>query len=325
VARSGAHRHWLIWAATVPVAAWAVLRGFGLERGFPLAALIAYTPYVAVAALLVAGAALGLRNWAAAAVAALALTWLAAGIAPRAIGSDEQPRPGDVQLDVLAANIHHGTADPAAVVGLVDRHEVDVLAVEELTPSFARELRGAGISTRLPHAVLSMHRGASGGGLYSRFPLRRLAGPPTVDFRMPRALVPLPEGRSVRFVAVHPYPPNPGSTDSWSAGLHTLPSPEPEASPWILPGDFNATLDHAELRRILDLGYRDAGDVTGNGLEPTWPEMGRSLPPITIDHILAQRGIRILSYSVDDIPGSDHRAVYARLAIPAALAGDAAG
>ena len=325
MARSGAYRHWLIWVATVPLAAWAILRGFGLERGFPLDALIAYTPYVAVSALLVAGVALGLRNWAAATVAALALAWLAAGIAPRAIGSDEQARPGDLQLDVLSTNIHHGTADPAAVVGLVDRHGVDVLAIEELTPSFARELRAAGISSRLPHAVLSIHRGASGGGLYSRFPLRRRPGPPTVDFRMPRALVTLPGGRSVRFVAVHPYPPNPHSTDSWSAGLHTLPEPEPGSPPWILPGDFNATLDHAELRRILDLGYRDAGDVTGQGLTPTWPEMGRTLPPITIDHILAQRGIRILSYSVDDIPGSDHRAVYARLAIPADLAADPTG
>ena len=31
--RSGAHRHWLIWVATVPLAAWAIMRGFGLERG----------------------------------------------------------------------------------------------------------------------------------------------------------------------------------------------------------------------------------------------------------------------------------------------------
>ena len=97
------------------------MRGFGLERGFPLDALIAYTPYVAVAALLAAGVALALRNWAAAVVCALALAWLAAGVAPRAIGSDESPRPGDLQLDVMAANIHHGTADPDALVDLIDR------------------------------------------------------------------------------------------------------------------------------------------------------------------------------------------------------------
>jgi endonuclease/exonuclease/phosphatase (EEP) superfamily protein YafD len=304
--------------AIVPIVAWAVMRGLGLERGFPLDALIAYTPYVAVAALLAAGVALALRNWAAAVVGALALAWLAAGIAPRAIGSDESPRPGDLQLDVMAANVHHGTAHPDALVDLIDHRGVDLLSVEELTPSFSRQLRAAGIGAYLPHAVLSMHRGASGGGIYSSFPLRRLAGPPTVEFRMPRAEVALPGDRAIRVVAVHPFPPNPGTTGTWSAGLHTLPTPDPERPLWVLPGDFNATLDHAELRRILDLGYRDAGDVTGNGLTPTWPEFGHQLPPITIDHILAQRGIRVLSYAVEDIPGSDHRAVYARLAIPRA-------
>ena len=222
--------------AIVPIVAWAVMRGFGLERGFPLDALIAYTPYVAVAALLAAGVALALRNWAAAVVGALALVWLAAGIAPRAIGSDEQPRPGDLQLDVMAANIHHGTADPDALVDLVDRRGVDLLSVEELTPSFAEELRRAGIGARLPHAVLSMHRGASGGGLYSSFPLRRLAGP--AHGRIPDAA-----GARWRFPAAArsgsspsiPYPPNPGSTASWSAGLHTLPSPEPGTPPGSCP------------------------------------------------------------------------------------------
>ncbi len=301
------------------------MRGFGLERGFPLDALIAYTPYVAVAALLAAGVALALRNWAAAVVGALALVWLAAGIAPRAIGSDEQARPGDIRLDVLAANIHRGSADPDALVELVDSHRVDLLTIEELTPEFAVALRRAGLRERLPNAIQTTRRGSAGGGIYSRFPLLPEPTPPAVDFRMPRARVVLPGHHAVRVVAVHPYPPNPGSTGSWSAGLHTLPSPVMGGPPWVLPGDFNATLDHAELRRVLDLGYRDAGDVTGNGLIPTWPEFGHHLPPITIDHILAQQGIRIVSYSVEDIPGSDHRAVYARLAIPPRLASDAAG
>jgi endonuclease/exonuclease/phosphatase (EEP) superfamily protein YafD len=325
VQRAGAGRRWLIWAAVVPIVAWAIVRGFGLESGFPLDALIAYTPYVAVFAVLIAGVALALRNWAAALIGTLALVWLAAGIAPRAIGHGEDPRPGDVQVDVLAANVHHGTANPADLIDLVERRGVDVMSVEELTPSFARALRRAGIGAVLPHSVLSMRSGASGGGIYSRFPMARLPSPPTVGFRMPRARVTLPGSRSLRVVAVHPHPPEANSTGSWSAGLHSLPSPDPADAPWVLPGDFNATLDHAELRRILDLGYRDAGDVTGGGLIPTWPEMGHHLPPVTIDHILAELRIRILSYAVDDIPGSDHRAVYARLAVPPSLPGDSSG
>ena len=147
--------------------------------------------------------------------------------------------------------------------------------------------------------------------------MRRLAGPPTVEFRMPRAEVALPGDRALRVVAVHPFR-RTGQHRQLERRLHTLPSPDQAGPAWVLPGDFNATLDHAELRQVLDLGYRDAGDVTGNGLTPTWPEFGHRLPPITIDHILAQREIRVTSYAVEDIPGSDHRAVYARLAIPRA-------
>ncbi len=38
-----------------------------------------------------------------------------------------------------------------------------------------------------------------------------------------------------------------------------------------LVGDFNATLDQAALRDVVARGYRDAADVAGKGLEPTFP------------------------------------------------------
>jgi endonuclease/exonuclease/phosphatase family metal-dependent hydrolase len=85
-----------------------------------------------------------------------------------------------------------------------------------------------------------------------------------------------------------------------------------------LAGDFNSTLDDAKLREVLDRGYRDAGDVTGNGLEPTFPTMGHRLLPavITIDHVLADRRIGIANYGVADLPDSDHRAIHSELVLP---------
>jgi hypothetical protein len=164
VQRAGAGRRWLIWVAVVPIVAWAIVRGFGLESGFPLDALIAYTPYVAVAALLIAGVALALRNWAAALIGMLALVWLAAGIAPRAIGHGEDAQPGDLEVEVLAANVHHGTANPADLIDLVERRGVDVMSVEELTPRFAHDLRRGGLGVVLPHSVLSMRSGRAAAG-----------------------------------------------------------------------------------------------------------------------------------------------------------------
>ena len=108
---------------------------------------MAFTPYAAVAALLVAGVALALRNWAAAGVAALATLCLAAAVLPRAIGDGTVDAEGRETFTVLSTNIHHGTADPAAVVALVERYDPDLLSVQELTPSFARELSDAGLAS----------------------------------------------------------------------------------------------------------------------------------------------------------------------------------
>jgi endonuclease/exonuclease/phosphatase (EEP) superfamily protein YafD len=312
---AGAKRCWLIWVAVAPVALWTLVRVFGLDGGFPLVALMAFTPYAAIAALLVAGIATALRNWAAAVVAGLATLCLAAAVLPRTIGDGTAEAAGHETLSVLSANIYRGKADPEALVELVDRYDVDLLAIQELTPKFARWLRQAGLERRLPNAIREMRRGASGAGLYSRLPLRKAAGNQPFFFRMPRAVLRLPDGRQIRVVDVHPYPPGRGNVDIWSEALESLPAAG-HGAPWVLAGDFNATLDVSLFRETVDRGYRDAADVTGEGLEPTWPN-NRTLPPfITIDHVLADRRLGIVDYEVEDVPGSDHRAIWTELALP---------
>ena len=61
----------------------------------------------------------------------------------------------------------------------------------------------------------------------------------------------------------------------------------------VLLGDFNATLDHAPLRRLLGTGYRDAADVRGAGFTPTWPYDGKPVPGVTLDHVLADRRVGV--------------------------------
>lgn len=294
--------------------AWTLVRVLGLDSGFPLVPLMAFTPYAAIAALLIAGVAVALRNWAAALVTALATLCLAAAVLPRAIG-DGTVEAGDREtLVVLSTNIHHGTADPAAVLALVDRYDADLLCVQELTPSFARELRAAGLGSRLPEAILETRRSASGAGLYSRLPMRELSGS-QFFFRQPRAALELPDGHLIRVVGVHPFPPGRGNDDLWQEALKSLPSAG-EGAPWILVGDFNATFDVSLMRETIDRGYRDAGEVAGEGLVPTFPRDRHLIPPITIDHVLADRRLDVVDYEVEDLPGSDHRALFTELALP---------
>ncbi|HEU5062493.1 MAG TPA: endonuclease/exonuclease/phosphatase family protein [Solirubrobacterales bacterium] len=294
-----------------------LVRLFGLERGFPLVPLMAFTPYAAVAALLVAGVAVALRNWAAAAVAGLATLCLALAVLPRAVGDGTVDAAGRQTFTVLSANIHHGTGDAEALAELVEHHRPDLLAIQELTPSFARELRRAGLDRLLPNQILETRPDVSGSGLYSRLPMRKLPAPQVFAFRQPRAVLRLPDGRRIRVVDVHPYPPQRHHVEQWTAALESLPSAG-RGIPWVLVGDFNATLDHSQLREILDRGYRDAADVAGEGLEPTWPaeEWASRLPGVTIDHVLADRRLGVVDYEVEELPGSDHRPLRAELALP---------
>ena len=311
----GARRYWWIWFLVAPLVAWAVVRVLGLDSGFPLVPLMAFTPYVAVVAFLVAGVALALRNWAAAGVTCLATLFLAAAVLPRAIGADTVDPAGRETLSVLSSNIYVGRADPKALVDLVDRYDVDLLSVQELTPKFARELRREGLRRRLPFAIEETRPRSAGGGLYSRLPLRKLPGS-EFFFRMPRAVLTMPDGRRLRVVGVHPYPPGRGNDDLWREGLESLPAAG-SGLPWVLVGDFNATLDVSLLRETIDRGYRDAGDVAGEGLVPTWPNRDHDLPPvITIDHVLADERLGVVDYGVEDLPGSDHRSIHAEMALP---------
>jgi len=313
---TGARRYWWIWFFVAPLVVWALVRILGLDRGVPLVPLMAFTPYVAIAAFLVAGVALALRNWAAAAVAGLVALVLAAAVLPRAIGDGTIDPGGRETLAVVSANVYRGKADPAALVTLVERNEADLLAVQELTPRFARGLREAGIFRRLPHAVVEVRQGAAGGGIYSRLPLRPIASGSPTFFRQPRVALTFPDGRRTRVADVHPLTPGRTGIDVWEDSLGDLPSTG-EGAPWVLVGDFNATLDHSRLRKVLDRGYRDAGAVAGQGLVPTWPNRDHDLPlVITIDHVLADSRLGVVEYGVEDLPGSDHRSVHAELALP---------
>jgi endonuclease/exonuclease/phosphatase (EEP) superfamily protein YafD len=303
----------------VPILAWAFVRGFGLDDGSLLAPLMAFTPYAAIAALLITGLAVALGNWAASAVTAIATLCLATAVLPRAIGDGTASAAGRETFDVLSANIYRGNADPEALVEMVERLRPDLLAIQGMTPPFAARLRAAGIDRLLPERRLAVdieRPKMPGRGIYSRLPLRGLGEFGPLDLRTLGARVRLPSGRELRVVDVHPHTPKVGHIDSWRRSLEGMPSAGTGA-PWVLVGDFNATLDQSELRDVVDRGYQDAGEVAGKGLEPTWPQGRDDLPLlVTIDHVLADRRLGVVEYSVLPQPGSDHRAVHAVLALP---------
>ncbi len=84
--------------------------------------------------------------------------------------------------------------------------------------------------------------------------------------------------------------------------------------PLVLAGDFNASQAHPAFRLMAD-GLVDAHRAAGLGWVRTWPQ-GRRVPPfVQLDHVL-ERGFDVLHAGVVGVVGTDHAAVWARLALP---------
>jgi endonuclease/exonuclease/phosphatase family metal-dependent hydrolase len=291
----------------VPWVVWALLRTLGVELPYPLVALVAFTPYAALSSPLPVVVALVLRRWRVAVLAGVAAGLLGVAVVPRAVAGP-QPEAGGPRLVVMTSNVWLGSVDVEALLQVAREHDVDVLSVQEVRPRTVVRLGRAGAFEQFPGGqILEPDLGASGTGLLSRLPMDA-AGVVTVRGAPP-----------VRIKAVHPRPPvSRVAEPEWRAALASLPGSDSRGDVQILAGDFNATLDHPELRKLLDRGYLDAADATGAGWRPTWPappSTGRSLP-LTIDHVLVDRRVRVERVTVSEIPHTDHRAVIAVLRLP---------
>ena len=308
------------WGVAGALAGWAVARLAGADRlRFAEAwavPLLSFTPQVTAGAW---ASALLLRGAGPAAATAVAGAALTAAVGPRAVPCRQPPAAGPV-LRVLTANLLFGRAGADEVAELVGRQHADVLFVQELTDEAAARLQRAGLGDLLPHQVTQPKSHRTRGSIYARYPLR--GGPPAAPPSAARctARLDLPSGQSVELACIHAAPPkpawSPGATARWRSQLSALPGPGDSSR--ILAGDFNATLDHAQFRQLLRRGYLDAASEVGHGLSPTWgPRPGRRLALLAIDHVLTDRRCAVLTTSAHWLTGSDHRALYAELRLPA--------
>jgi endonuclease/exonuclease/phosphatase (EEP) superfamily protein YafD len=315
---------WVGTALTVPWATWAAVRTLGLDVEFPAAALLAFTPYVAATSLLPVVVAALMRRWKTALVALAAAALLVTAVAPRAIGGQPAPAEGAGRVvTLMSANLRLGHGDAEAVMRLADDHDVDILCLQEVTTASMAALDAAGARERLPDRVVEPRDDGMGNALLAPAGamVERRSDPSAAP--QPEAVLRVPGATNLRVRSVHPYPPlDRGHDRTWRDTLRGLPSAGGDGRDGlrILAGDFNATLDHRELRRLIARGYVDAADAVGAGLRPTWRMSGLGLG-LTIDHVLADRRIAVQRYEIAEIPDSDHRALLVWLLIPRGTAG----
>jgi endonuclease/exonuclease/phosphatase (EEP) superfamily protein YafD len=324
------------WAVAGTLAGWAAARLTGADR-LRLAEswsvpLLSFTPQAATGAW---ASALLLRGKGPAAVAAMAGAAMTAAVTPRATGFRQPAATGPV-VRLLTANLFVGRGSGAALTELSACKHADVVFVQELTDEAVEKLRRAGMNDLFPHTVRpATEPGRLGSAIFARFPLLADspgAGPVAGRHSAPVCAAPvsaarctarlaIPSGPFVRLACIHAQPPkppwSPSATARWRSQLSAL--PPLGADPVILAGDFNATLDHLALRRLLHLGYVDAASQVGNGLASTWgPRPHRRPALLAIDHFLVSQQCAVLATSTHVLPGSDHRAVYAEIRLPAA-------
>jgi endonuclease/exonuclease/phosphatase (EEP) superfamily protein YafD len=126
-------------------------------------------------------------------------------------------------------------------------------------------------------------------------------------------------GRTFTVVGVHIHSPKIKDAISiWHSELYELAVlAENSTGNLILAGDFNASLEHKNMRNLARV-LKDAGAVLGSSLRRTWPcdgnIFGKFLPfcVLGLDHALVSDQIEILEYKQLHIPGSDHKGILVR-------------
>lgn len=220
--------------------------------------------------------------------------------------------PAGLDITVMQSNILFGHADPDAVVKTVRDNGVEVLTLEELTTEAVERLRVAGLEDALPYFHLEPDVGGLGSGVFSKYPLQDASKLPGYVNNNIRATLVHPERGPITVFQFHPVPANlnHGAWQNEMRMIRDLLDQQPGQV--IVGGDFNATYDHSAYRDLLRGRYADAAELLGVGALPTWPDDQVVGPLIGIDRVLIAGGhaTRIRSVS---IPGSDHRAVVARL------------
>ncbi|MGW0161198.1 endonuclease/exonuclease/phosphatase family protein [Mycobacterium sp. NPDC003323] len=223
--------------------------------------------------------------------------------------------PEGVPLRFVSANLLLGRADPAAVAALAHQR-ADVLAVQELTPELAETLSAA-LADAFPHRVLRPRDRAAGVGLWSRHPIIASGVDETFSRGLVWARLRLPHAGAESTVICTHMPPPRSAFGSWRAeiarlrpALQQLPAP----GSVVVCGDFNATLDVYEYRRLLRGGYRDGAAQAGAGMTRTHPSHLPIPPLLAVDRILTRQSTAT-SITPVALAGSDHLALLATVVL----------
>lgn len=229
-------------------------------------------------------------------------------------------------LRVMSANASVGSTPAKDLMGLVAKEQVDVLVLQEVTPSLLVDLDHSGISKSLPYRAGEPEASVRGTMVFAREPLEGVQKVNVTNGGWSMRLGEGGTGQGITLVGVHTTPPLYG-IKLWRQGFREVVAAVSEAKAAgdtvVVAGDFNATIDHRAFREVLDAGLIDAADACGAGWQPTWPRPGtKHLPAwapgtvLPIDHIMVTNGAGCSGFKTLHLAESDHRGVIATFVLP---------
>ncbi len=222
--------------------------------------------------------------------------------------------PSGDTFSVMTANLHIGRAHTDEIIDIIDRDNADVLVLQEITPTALAELDRAGLDLRLTYRAGSAETGRDGIMVFANAPLREIG---RIDSATPGYDVEMATSRGpIHILATHPTAPNNGVAQ-WSSDLDSVvANSRASVGPTVVAGDFNATLDHPQLRALMKSGFRDASADAGPSWRPTWPSPGNlrlkeiRLPSLfALDHVFIRGPLEATHARTHVVGGTDHRAL----------------
>lgn len=237
----------------------------------------------------------------------LAILWLPA---------DKVAKTSDaIEVSVLDMNLFFRNRDFTRVINQVNECSPDVMILEELTPELLTGLQP--VLKKYPYQLYHLREDPFGIGIFSKYKLTKKDDNPLhmqMNFVI-RAEASV-QGTPLTITAVHTLPPLQSVYWSYDQDLCNKLSQynQTVGKNALLAGDLNATPWSALFHRIQQSAdYKDS--ERGFGLQCSWPTDCAVLM-VPIDHILVSKNITVMNRRLLANVSSDHRPVFATLAIP---------
>jgi endonuclease/exonuclease/phosphatase (EEP) superfamily protein YafD len=244
-------------------------------------------------------------------------------------GSDDaSPQSSTTEIVVMTANLGDGLSEPAQLVSFIREHDVDIVALQEVTPDMAEAL-AADLGDLFPYQEVR-GLGIPGKALLSRYPITQVEWLETNPGRPDLFATVDLAGQPIELLVAHPTPPGfsgglvrprEGSVEQFDRLAEIAANAE---SPFLMLGDFNMIPLHQRYFELKSIGLQDIFAAVGSGVGFTYPERIPPLPDglvhpfMRIDYIWASEDWHALSATVGDDIGSDHLPVIARLELAGA-------